>query len=412
MMKKRIALMLAVVMTFSMFTTAFATIPDPIQSSEAIGEGTVQPAVALPPPELSAIAPTAANLHFIVDPFGVTTLNVNDNLLEGARNDVLFSGGSTLGAVNKSSVPVVLTTNLHVSTAQNANVVYAGGDVVRHDAPNIMFWLEPASAPISTIPALTAPIAGAGQVVPFTAVAGGADVHFLLDALPHWPRVTATQPAIVVEWEEVDGAEPTGVAFNIGGVFNHLANWTTGDVNLVINVTHGIRPVAGTATGIITHPTIPSLITAGNNVTEAATGVVSLNLVDLPDVPIDGGDGHIYVGTGPGFRPGDIVTAINNAKNWIHPETNALVVGEATVTIPRGAGTGLSIPFNFGTYDYSDTYMFIGFNVENEHFRVEPGRIHFIGPAWNLVGLLDTELYVVLGGQHGTIFQINFVIEG
>lgn len=352
MMKKKIALLLAAVMTFSMFTTAFASglrVGDPIT-----GDGTVQERVQLPVPLLNAVGPTANNLNFLIDPFNIADLVIGDNVLDGANNEIIFTGGSVLNAINNSSVPVVLSTVLTVTDHANVNVVQAGGDVVRGVGNNIMFWLEPASANITTTPvAVTAPsnaFDGAGQVVPFTT--GGTHVHFLLDARAHAPIVQhlpVTSPGAIA-WEPVDGSTPNGVEYNIGGVFNHLANWSAinaGDVR--ISVTHTLNVVADNAAGIRLHDTIPSLVTHGTNITPGVN-VAPVNLVDLPNIPTGGGDGHIYVGTGRGFRPGVGISAINN--NYNTPRNfgafgDITVIASTTLTVTAGDVQGTVIPFYF-----------------------------------------------------------------
>lgn len=290
-MEKRIlAILLAFTLAFSMATTAFADGRDTTpQVGDVVGTGTIAGAEVTYLP-LSAIVPNSADmLDFVIDPLGLLDLPVGHVLpdLSPSTNAVSFDNSPIVGVFNTSSIDVLLSVDLSVA-ADGVRVVVDEDELQTTDddtEASILFWVELNVDDITdTTDVTTDDFVGFAQVIAF-GVGGSTDddvtLCFVLPGLPSEFRVTAVDSPTVYLSETLEYSDDfVGTAFKFGGVFNENANWD--DAEISIQAVFTVEAYYVGATGVVAHPTIFGLLTAGTNVDGAGAVVVAPVFIDRP----------------------------------------------------------------------------------------------------------------------------------
>jgi|GEM_PF-3040194 len=224
-MKKKLAILLAVLMAFSMVTPVFGTVawPGNDPSTDYVYGGGDIIYADEPPPILSGIIPTGQLLDFTIDPLGLLSAAQGQVIdLTQRNNEVLFDT-PVLRASNSSSVPVFLNVALAVTGLEGITAVTTIGDLGRgtNTNRNVMMWMRPN---VDVHHTDSDAFVGYTHVIPFGATAVNA--LYLLEAVPHELYVYTPAPNLELAWRpEEDAEEQYGTAFSFGGMFNEAANW-------------------------------------------------------------------------------------------------------------------------------------------------------------------------------------------
>lgn len=248
-MKKRIAMLLALVMIFAMATPVFA---DPgVVDGQIIGAGQVPATATIDPMLITATVPTTVDLGFTIDPFGLLELEegqvFND---EPVTNGVTWVTGAypVLYADNSSGFPVLFTADLAVTNADGTAAPTGVTPVATEGAlsaatptggRNVLFWMEPGVGNTSVIERTYAE-----QAIAFGTHAAPARVGYRIEEVPHQMIVTSAGPPANIDWEPIaDDPVPNGVFMRLNGIFNHTIGTGNVDWNPTGGTNIGIRTV-------------------------------------------------------------------------------------------------------------------------------------------------------------------------
>lgn len=281
-MKKKLALLLAVVMAFSMVTPAFATgLPTP---GDTIVDTHI-PNLTINDALLRGTASTAVNLYFVIDPLGLLTLSPTDSIPADPVTDaVAWVGGTApeISATNQSDVDVLFDVEISVNATGGVNAI-TDPTASREGGLDVIFWME-LNAASDWLAAATH--TAHAQVIPFGTAPVSVTYHF--PAVPHETLVdsvnVATTPAsIVASRQPVDPSASNGTSFSVQGRFNNLADWGAATATVGIQATYTMRVLPEgsviAATPYVTN--VQGLLAADINAI-AGVSVAAINLIAAP----------------------------------------------------------------------------------------------------------------------------------
>jgi hypothetical protein len=355
--KKKLAILLAFVMVFSMVTPVFATLPG---AGTIIGEGET---VGLPDVDevLGGLLPTNVNLNFTIDPFGLLDLTPGQviDTTEAITNTVAFDIEPLFRAYNTSSVDVIMQVALSLTdAAAGAPVglipVATEVAVTANDDANALFWMQPQTEVMTTDDAA---FVGADRVLPVPGTTA-VNAMFRLDAVPHQlmvvdPVGAGNSADFEIQRLPIDPDALNGTAVMLGGIFNEDGDWD-GNEEVRLRAVFTMHEIHETATFAATPYVMYSgdvvaagLIAGGAgtaNLIAATTPQPAITLIEMPYAwggsVVTGVVGwlelHAHV---PGLASIAITPAAGGTTTWVMPNNvNNAVGGSLWVEFPQ-AGT-------------------------------------------------------------------------
>lgn len=343
-MKKRlIALGLAAAMTFSTVVPAFANWG---------GVGDLD-GLVVPDQEFAGTLPTNANLNFAIDPFGhLEGFEVGDVVdIEDMNNQVVFDyeAQTLMRAHNASPLAGVLTTTFQlrnnagdgapVGVVPVATEAAVAGPTIT--APNVLFWVQPSSSALETA---TANFVGAARAFPILG-ASAATLTFHLAGTEHQleaATVNAQGQPQTLRWGRVNANEVNGVGFQVGGIFNPVADWTVDTLQVSLRATYAWSAVTATAANLDVNyytwdhdndpatdpvPLAHGLLAAGSVVIGTATITAPPAAAGLIEIPA----AAVTLEADASFNTAGSLLTIN-ATGFEFPAADITVAGRSTVT--------------------------------------------------------------------------------
>jgi len=317
--RKLLAFLIAVVMTFSMSMTAFAT------DGEITGDGST---VMTDMKKTLVELPTGNTMGFTLDPQGLASANYSGGKIDAsdlvANEDIVLTNKKGAMVVNKSSYPIVVT----VSAKATGDAIPVVDDTaLKADTKNnVLLWVEASTAKTAGSTAATTDFAGTVKAIDALSKTDK-QAYFALEPAVYEVTQSGTDPDYTYAIALKTGEDGDGTKIQIGGQINIKADWSdyakTTDpkkVGVAIKFTYA----EGTGDAV-------DFSTAANYITDA------YRLIDTTKVTVT------PASSGPSFSPAAGTWALNDSDKTY------------TISLGTGADAAASIDFPNSTVKYTTT---------------------------------------------------------